>query len=105
VYRKEKMTETESTKPGPTKTKGEKWEGVAFSWCKASTLVLLITMLQLGRFALPILAGGTAVFYIVAHFAGQQDSRCILKKPLIIAAFWGAISCFSLWILLRPVGR
>ena len=89
----------------PLKTRSEVWEGVAFSWCKAATLVLLITMLQLGRFALPILAGGTAAFYIVAHFAGQKTSRCILQKPLIIAAFWGVISCFSLWMLLRPVGK
>ena len=98
------MTEPESLQAtdGTIKTRGEVWEGVAFSWCKAATLVLVISALRLQRFALPILAGGTAVFYLVAHFAGQKTSRCILKKPLIIAAFWGAISCLSLWFLLRP---
>lgn len=96
------MTEAQSAKSeAPAKTRGEVWEGVAFSWCKAATLVALITALQLGRFALPILAGGTALFYIVAHCAGQRSSRCILGKPLVIAAFWGTIGCFSLWVLLR----
>lgn len=97
------MTQPEYSQPA-SKTPGEKWEGVAFSWCKAATLVLLITALQLGKFALPILAGGTAVFYLVAHFAGQKTSRCILQKPLIIAAFWGAVGGLSLWLLLRPAG-
>ena len=98
------MTEAEGSQDGGevVKTRGEVWEGVAFSWCKAATLVLVISALRLQRFALPILAGGTAAFYLVAHFAGQKSSRCILKKPLIIAGFWGAIGCLSLWFLLRP---
>jgi len=98
------MIEPEYSQPAiePVKTPAEKWEGVAFSWCKAATLTLVISALHLQKFALPILAGGTAAFYIVAHFAGAKTSRCILQKPLIIAAFWGAVSCLSLWFLLRP---
>ncbi len=99
----EKMTpnETDESTAAPGKTRGEVWEGIAFSWCKAATLVLLISALQLGRFALPILAGGTAALYIGAHFAGQKTSRCVLNKPFVIASFWGAIAVLSLWFLLR----
>jgi hypothetical protein len=85
----------------PPKTRGEVWEGVAFSWCKAATILLLITALQLGKFALPVISGVTAILFVATYFAGQKTSRCILKKPLWIAAFWGAISVLSLWILLR----
>ena len=80
------------------KTPGEVYEGIAFTFCKAATLILLT-----GRFALPVAAGATAIFYLLAHRAGKNDTRCILKKPLLIAAFWAIVSVTSLFLILCPL--
>lgn len=82
----------------PVKTKGEIYEGIAFTFCKAATIILLTQ-----KFALPVAAGAAAVFYILAHLNGKTDTRCILKMPLLIAAFWGTISLVSLYAILRPM--
>ena len=76
----------------PEKTRGEVFEKIAFNFCKAATLVLLT-----GRFALPVAALLAAIFFTLAHFNGQSESRCILKKPLWIAAFWIVVVAFWLW--------
>lgn len=78
--------------PKPEKTRGEVFEKIAFNFCKAATLVLLT-----GRFALPVAAALAAIFFVLAHCNGQSESRCILKKPLLIAAFWIAVCGFWLW--------
>jgi hypothetical protein len=80
------------------KTLGEVYEGIAFTFCKAATIILLT-----GRFALPVAAGAAAIFFVLAFRAGKNDTRCILKKPLLIAAFWGSISLISLYLILRPL--
>ena len=81
-----------------SKTPGEVYEGIAFTFCKAATLILLT-----GRFALPVAAGATAFFYALTYRAGKNDTRCILKKPLFIAALWGVVSVVSLFLILRPL--
>ena len=75
----------------PAKTKGELYESIAFTFCRCATLLLIFR-----EFALPVTAALATVFYLVAHFHGQSDTRCVLKKPLLIAAFWGVI-CIA-WI-------
>ena len=78
------------------KTRGEAYEGIAFNFCKAATIILIAQ-----RFALPVAAGAAAVFYLLAHVHGKRDTRCVLRIPLLIAAFWGSISVISLWLILR----
>jgi hypothetical protein len=83
--------------PPRAKTKGEVYEGIAFTFCKAATIILLTQ-----KFALPVAAGLAAVFYVLADLHGKKDTRCILKIPLLIAAFWGAVAAVSLLAILRP---
>lgn len=85
-------TSAASTLTSPQKTKGEFYESLAFNFCKAATIILLT-----GPFALPIASGLAMVFFLLAHFHGKHDSRCILKRPLLIAGFWGTI-CL-LWLV------
>ena len=87
-----------TAEPAPRKTRGEVYEGIAFTFCKAATIILLTQ-----KFALPVAAGLAAVFYILAEIHGKKDTRCILKEPLLIATFWGAISLVSLYLLIRPM--
>ena len=78
------------------KTRGEIYEGIAFQFCKVATVALLA-----GRFVLPVASGLCALFYVLAYANGNRVSRCVLKYPLLIAAFYGCISAGSLWWLLR----
>lgn len=93
--------ETKSEETPPAKTTGEKWEGIAFTFCKAATIVLFITLLRGARFMLPIIAGTACLLYLITYFSGKKKTRCILSHPLLVAAFWALISGFSLWIILR----
>jgi len=80
--------------------KGEVFERLAFTFCKAATIVLLTQ-----RFALPVASGAAAVFYVLADRHGKKDTRCVLRAPLLIAAFWGAVCLISLYATLRPFWR
>jgi len=83
----------------PVKTRGAKFEGIAFSFCKAATILLIITVCGLQRFALPIVAGATALFYLLAYVSGQSDTRCILKKAPLVATFWIAVALAALYYI------
>ena len=78
------------------KTRGEVYESVAFTFCKAATIILIAQ-----RFALPVAAGAASVLYLLAYVNGKRDTRCVLRIPLLISAFWGAVSIVSLVLILR----
>ncbi len=78
------------------KTKSEITEGIAFNWCKVATILLGLWLLQLERWALPIAAFTCAALFVAAHFQGARESRCILKKPLLIAVLWAVVGV--LWL-------
>ena len=80
--------------------RGEVYERLAFTFCKAATIILLTQ-----RFALPVASGAAAIFYVLADRHGKRDTRCILRVPLLIAAFWGAVCLVSLYATLRPLWR
>jgi hypothetical protein len=88
----------QSTPNPQSRTKGEIYEGIAFTFCKAATIILLTQ-----RFALPVAAGAAAAFYILADIHSKKDTRCILKKPWLIAGFWGTVCVVSLYVILRPM--
>lgn len=69
---------------------GERCEAVAFNFCKCATVVLLT-----GKYALPVAAGAAAFFYLQAHLKGYRQTRCVLKYPLLIAAFWSVVAAIS----------
>jgi hypothetical protein len=81
-------------------TRGEVYERVAFTFCKAATLILLTQ-----RFALPVASGAAAIFYVLADRHGKKDTRCVLRVPLLIAAFWGAVCLVSLYATLHSLWR
>lgn len=76
----------------PELPRGDRLEKVAFTYCKVATVALLT-----GRYCLPIAATLAAVFYLWAYFEGKKDTRCILKYPLLIAAFW--LSVATVWVI------
>lgn len=78
-------------------TTGEKLEKVAFQFCKISTVAFLC-----GRYTLPVAATLASVLYFTAYFKGKQDTRCILRYPLLISAFWGVIGAMAWVFTINP---
>lgn len=79
------------------KTAGEKYESVAFTFCKVATVALIAE-----RFTLPVAAGLSAILYVMAWFKGKRDTRCILQIPLLIAAFWSVVCVVSAIVIVDP---
>lgn len=76
----------------PPLSRGEAFENLAFTLCKVATFALFT-----GRFALPLAALGAATFFLLAHFNGKRDTRCLFKHPLLIAAFWALVALGWVW--------
>ncbi|MBS1724545.1 MAG: hypothetical protein JSS66_16505 [Armatimonadetes bacterium] len=79
------------------KTKGDVYEGIAFTFCKCATVALL-----LGPFVLPGAAYLAAIFYVFAYFHQRKDTRCVLRYPLLIAALWIVVGTVALILKLKP---
>lgn len=73
------------------KTKGEMYEGIAFTFCKAALLILLTQ-----KFALPVASGAASIFYVLAVVNGKKDTKCWARWPLAIAFFWAVVCAVSL---------
>jgi type IV secretory pathway VirB3-like protein len=82
----------------PARSRGEAYEGIAFTFCKAATVILVCQKL-----ALPIAAGLAALFYLLAYAHGKRDTRCWLRKPLLIAAFWGGVAVVA--VVMQAIPR
>jgi hypothetical protein len=76
----------------PTRTRGEEYESLAFTFCKIATVVALT-----GKWALPVAAGCSAVLYVLAFTNGKKDTRCVLRYPLLISFLWGSVALITLW--------
>jgi hypothetical protein len=73
-----------------------KLEGLAFSLCKAATLVLIFQRYAI--FVVPVLA---SVFYFFAYVHGVRKSRCAMRYPLLISAFWACVAIYvgiGMWV-------
>jgi hypothetical protein len=79
------------------KSKGEVYEGIAFSFCKAATVALIFA-----KFALPAAALLCATFYVLAYISHKRDTRCVLGPPLVVAGFWVMVAlCWGVWTYAR----
>jgi hypothetical protein len=75
---------------------GRKFEGIAFSFCKAATVALIFQ-----KFALPAAALLSATFYLLAMANGKKDSKCLLRFPLFIAVFWVVVAATWIYLYLK----
>ncbi|MCB1188124.1 hypothetical protein KDL29_13240 [bacterium] len=69
-----------------------KWEGIAFTFCKAATLAFLAMLLAGPKYVLTLIALGTVFCYVVMMWHGRMDTRCFAKSPPLICGFWGAVA-------------
>ena len=77
---------------------GRRYEGYAFTFCKAAFLVLLF-----GRYSLLVISGLATIFYLLAAAKGVREWRCWVKHPWI-TIFWGVVFAAELWRLLAQKG-
>jgi hypothetical protein len=73
---------------------GQRYEGYAFTFCKAAFLVLIFQ-----RYSLLALSGLATVFYLLAAWKGVTRWRCWAKPPWVIV-FWAAVFGWQVWELL-----
>jgi hypothetical protein len=78
------------------KTLGQQYESLAFNFCKAATIVLITQ-----KYALPIASGLAAIFYFLTVIAGQKETRCWLRFPLLIGVFWASVCGASIYLMLH----
>lgn len=79
------------------KERGKKYEGWAFTFCKAAFLALIFQ-----RYALLALSGLAAIFYAAASLNGikKEQIRCWAKPPWV-TIFWIVICGWQIWLLLH----
>jgi hypothetical protein len=71
-------------------TRAEKYERLAFTFCKMGTVGLLAWLLTPPIFVLAIALIAVAL-YGRALTLGLTRSKCFLRKPALIIAFWGVV--------------
>jgi hypothetical protein len=72
---------------------GKKYEGWAFTFCKAAFLVLIFQ-----KYALFALSGLATIFYIAAQLKGIKEWRCWAKPPYV-TLFWALVCVVEAWRL------
>ncbi|MDQ3513160.1 MAG: hypothetical protein M3462_05755 [Chloroflexota bacterium] len=69
----------------------EKYERVAFTFCKMGTTGLLAWALTPAVFVL-LVAVAAIAFYGRAVSLGLTRSRCVLRRPALIIGFWAVVA-------------
>ena len=88
--------------PHPPLTTPQKYERLAFTFCKMGTVGLMAWLVTPPIFVLVVAAAAVAL-YARAVALGVTRSRCILRRPLLIMAFWIVVAGVDLvWLLTRP---
>ncbi len=86
---------------GPALGRPEKYERLAFTFCKLGTTGLIAWALTPPIFVLAV-AAVAIVLYGYAITLGVTRSRCILRRPLLIIGFWAAVATADLfWLVSR----
>jgi hypothetical protein len=86
-----------SAAPSAAPSRAEAFDKAAYTFCKAALLIVIAR-----RFALPVASGLAAVFYLLTAYYRKQETNCVLKKPILIAAIWAVTCAVSLYFQLRP---
>ena len=72
-------------------TRAEKFERLAFTFCKMGTIGLLAWLLTPPIFVLGVALIAVAL-YGRALTLGLTRSKCFLRKPALIIAFWAVVA-------------
>ena len=84
--------------PRPPLTKPEKYERLAFTFCRMGTTGLIAWALTPAVFVLIVSIAAIAL-YARSITLGVSWSRCFLRRPTLIVGVWAAIAAAdAIWI-------
>jgi hypothetical protein len=83
----------------PPLTKGEKYERLAFTFCRMGTTGLIAWAVGPALFVL-VVALAAIVLYGRSLTLGVSWSRCFLRRPTLIIGAWAAIAVLDfVWLV------
>jgi hypothetical protein len=86
----------------PILSSAEKYERLAFTFCKMGTVGLMAWALTPPVFVLMVALVAVGL-YGRALTLGLVRSRCFLRKPLLIIGFWTVVAAAdAAWLFLLP---
>jgi hypothetical protein len=88
----------------PSLTRPEKYEKLAFTFCRLGTTGLIAWALGPPLFVL-IVAVVAIVLYVKSISLGVSWTKCLLRKPSLVVAFWGVIGAADAYWLFILGGR
>ena len=88
----------------PPLTRAQKYDRLAFTFCKMGTVGLIAWLLTPPVFVL-LVAVAAIGLYAKAVALGITRSQCILRRPLLIMGFWAAVAAATgTWLVTRWLG-
>ena len=88
----------------PPLTRPEKYERLAFTFCRLGTTGLMAWALGPPLFVL-IVAVAAIALYLKSISLGVSWTKCLLRKPSLVVAFWGVIAAADAFWLFVLGGR
>jgi hypothetical protein len=88
----------------PPLTRPEKYEKLAFTFCRLGTTGLIAWVLGPPLFVL-IVAVVAIGLYVKSMSLGVSWTKCLLRKPSLVVAFWGVIAALDAYWLVALGGR
>jgi hypothetical protein len=83
----------------PPLTRAQKYDRLAFNFCKMGTVGLMAWLVTPAIFVLVVAVVAIAL-YGKAVALGITRSQCILRRPLLIMGFWTAVAAADgYWLL------
>jgi hypothetical protein len=82
----------------PPLTRAQKYDRLAFTFCKMGTVGLIAWLLTPPVFVL-IVAPGAIYLYGRAVALGITRSQCILRRPMLIMGFWAVVAAADATLL------
>jgi len=84
----------------PPLTRAQKYDRLAFTFCKMGTVGLIAWLLTPPVFVL-IVALGAIYLYGRAVALGITRSQCVLRRPMLIMGFWAAVAAAdATWLVM-----
>ena len=88
----------------PPLTRPEKYERMAFTFCRMGTVGLIAWVVTPAVFVLVVAAVAIAL-YSKSITLGVSWSKCFLRRPTLIIGFWAVVAGADLYWLLVLGGR
>jgi hypothetical protein len=85
--------------------RASKYERLGFTFCKLGTAALIAWLLT-PQIMVLLVAAVTIALYARAFLYGLTQSKCVLRKPLLIIGFWAVVALADVvWLATGGLSR